>query len=161
MATKKSTSEKPGPRNATAAKPSVSSKKPTATAKKPVAPGKKPTAAKVSPATAKPSSSSAAKTTAPQKSAAKKKRWNLRLYIAGDSPRSRTALANLRRICEERLDDDYDIEVIDLTKMPHLAKTDQILAVPTLVRSLPEPMKRLIGDLSDSDRALVALDMSK
>ena len=92
---------------------------------------------------------------------AKKKRWNLRLYIAGDSPRSRTALANLRRICEERLADNYDIEVIDLTKMPHLAKSDQILAVPTLVRSLPEPMKRLIGDLSDSDRALVARDMSK
>ncbi len=87
------------------------------------------------------------------------KRWNLRLYIAGDSPRSRTALANLRNLCEARLKDQYHIEVIDLTKRPDLAKADQILAVPTLIRKIPEPMKRIIGDLSNADRALVALDL--
>jgi circadian clock protein KaiB len=85
--------------------------------------------------------------------------WNLRLYVAGDSPRSRSALANLQRLCEARLKDNYHIEVIDLTKRPDLAKADQILAVPTLIRKIPEPMKRVIGDLSNADRALVALDM--
>jgi circadian clock protein KaiB len=85
--------------------------------------------------------------------------WNLRLYVAGDSPRSRLALSNLRKMCEERLKGNYNIEVIDLTKRPDLAKADQILAVPTLIRKIPEPMKRIIGDLSNSDRALVALDM--
>jgi circadian clock protein KaiB len=88
-----------------------------------------------------------------------KKKWNLRLYVAGDSPRSRSALANLQKLCEARLMDNYAIEVIDLTKRPDLAKADQILAVPTLIRSIPEPMKRIIGDLSNSDRALVALDL--
>lgn len=85
--------------------------------------------------------------------------WNLRLYVAGDSPRSRTALSNLRALCEERLKGNYNIEVIDLTKRPDLAKADQILAVPTLIRKIPEPMKRIIGDLSNADRALIALDM--
>ena len=85
--------------------------------------------------------------------------WSLRLYVAGESPRSKTALENLTRLCEERLKGAYRIEVIDLTKRPELAKADQILAVPTLVRRVPEPVKRLIGDLSDSDRALVALEM--
>jgi len=85
--------------------------------------------------------------------------WNLRLYIAGDSPRSRTALANLKRLCEAQLAGKYEIEVIDLTKRPDLAKADQILAVPTLIRKVPEPMKRIIGDLSNADRALIALDM--
>lgn len=85
--------------------------------------------------------------------------WNLRLYVAGDSPRSRTALNNLRKLCEEWLKGNYDIEVIDLTKRPDLAKADQILAVPTLIRKIPEPMKRIIGDLSNADRALIALDM--
>lgn len=88
-----------------------------------------------------------------------KTQWNLRLYIAGDSPRSRTALANLRKLCEAQLKDNYDIEVIDLTKRPDLAKADQILAVPTLIRKIPEPMKRVIGDLSNADRALLALEM--
>lgn len=85
--------------------------------------------------------------------------WNLRLYVAGNSPRSRSALANLQKLCEERLKNNYHIEVIDLTKRPDLAKADQILAVPTLIRKIPEPMKRVIGDLSNADRALVALDM--
>lgn len=88
-------------------------------------------------------------------------RWTLRLYIAGDSPRSRTALENLRKLCEAQLKDNYDIEVIDLTKRPDLAKADQILAVPTLIRTIPEPMKRVIGDLSNSDRAVIALDLQR
>ena len=87
--------------------------------------------------------------------------WHLRLYIAGDSPKSRTALANLRRICEEQLNGLYEIEVIDLIKNPQLAKTHQIVAIPTLIRQLPEPMRRVIGDLSDSDKALLSLDLSK
>jgi len=99
-----------------------------------------------------------AKKASATKAADKPAVWNLRLYVAGDSPRSRTALANLRKLCEACLQN-YDIEVIDLTKRPDLAKADQILAVPTLVRKIPEPMKRIIGDLSNADRALIALDM--
>lgn len=100
-----------------------------------------------------------AKPAAPRQ--AKASQWNLRLYVAGDSPRSRTALANLRKLCEAQLKDNYDIEVIDLTKRPDLAKADQILAVPTLIRKIPEPMKRVIGDLSNADRAVVALDLQR
>jgi circadian clock protein KaiB len=103
------------------------------------------------------STKSTAKTVARQ--ADGQKYWNLRLYVAGDSPRSRTALANLKKLCEATLKGNYDIEVIDLTKRPDLAKADQILAVPTLIRKIPEPMKRIIGDLSNADRALIALDM--
>jgi circadian clock protein KaiB len=87
-------------------------------------------------------------------------RWDLRLYVAGDSPKSRTALANLRRLCELHLGGGrYTIEVIDLAKNPKLAKVHQIIAIPTLIRSLPEPIKRVIGDLSDEDKTLVALEM--
>lgn len=100
-----------------------------------------------------------AKASASASASKSKKQWNLRLYVAGDSPRSRSALANLQKLCEARLKDNYDIEVIDLTKRPDLAKADQILAVPTLIRKIPEPMKRIIGDLSNSDRALIALDL--
>ncbi len=89
----------------------------------------------------------------------KEKPWNLRLYIAGDSPRSQTALKNLRKICNEKLPGKFHIEVIDLTKKPELAKSDQIIAVPTLVRKLPEPVKRVIGSLSDADRALLLLEL--
>lgn len=85
--------------------------------------------------------------------------WNLRLYIAGDSPKSRTALANLKKLCEQHLSGNYQLEVIDLLKNPQLAKAHQILAIPTLVRKLPEPIKRVIGDLSDADKALVTLDL--
>jgi circadian clock protein KaiB len=108
------------------------------------------------PVTHAPKVNGAARRAAP---ASKPVPWNLRLYVAGDSPRSRMALANLRKLCESRLDVRYDIEVIDLTKRPDLAKADQILALPTLIRKIPEPMKRIIGDLSDADRALVALEM--
>jgi circadian clock protein KaiB len=85
--------------------------------------------------------------------------YNLRLYVAGQTPKSITALANLKKICEQHLVGRYQIEVIDLLEHPQLAAGDQILAVPTLVRRLPEPLKRIIGNLSDMDRVLVGLDL--
>jgi circadian clock protein KaiB len=85
--------------------------------------------------------------------------WTLRLYVAGDSPKSRTALANLQRLCDTHLEGRYEIEVIDLKTRPELAKADQILALPTLIRKVPEPMKRLIGDLSNAERALIGLEL--
>jgi circadian clock protein KaiB len=85
--------------------------------------------------------------------------FELRLYVAGQTVRSQTALGNLRRICETHLAGQYRIEVIDLTKTPQLAAGDQILAAPTLVRRLPEPIKKIIGDLSDERSALVGLDI--
>ena len=85
--------------------------------------------------------------------------WELRLYVAGQTKKSMTALANLKRICEERLAGKYELEVIDLLEQPHRARTDQILAIPTLVRKLPEPMRKIIGDLSDTDRVLVGFDL--
>ena len=85
--------------------------------------------------------------------------YQLRLYIAGQSPRSITALANLKRICELHLGGRYAIEVVDLLEHPELAKTDEILAIPTLVRRLPPPIRKIIGDLSNVDRVLVGLDI--
>lgn len=85
--------------------------------------------------------------------------WNLRLYVAGQTTKSVTALANLNRICEEHLAGRYRIEVIDLIANPKLARGDQILAVPTLVRKLPQPLKKIIGDLSNEARVLVGLDL--
>lgn len=93
----------------------------------------------------------------PQDSASEK--WNLRLYTAGQSPKSLAALANLKRVCEEHLAGRYQIEVIDLLKNPRLAKDDEIVAIPTLVRKLPEPLRRIVGDLSDTERALVGLQL--
>ena len=81
----------------------------------------------------------------------------LRLYVAGQTPKSLAAFANLKKICEEHLEGRYQIEVIDLLVNPTLAKNDQILALPTLVRRLPEPMKKIIGDLSNTERVLVGL----
>jgi circadian clock protein KaiB len=86
--------------------------------------------------------------------------WRLRLYVAGQTPRSITALANLRRLCEERLAGRYHIEVIDLLSQPHLARRDEIVVIPTLVRKLPPPIRRIIGDLSNEERVLVGLDVS-
>jgi|SRR4029434_6878311 circadian clock protein KaiB len=83
----------------------------------------------------------------------------LRLYTAGQTPKSIKAFANLKRICEEHLTGRYQIEVIDLTQNPQLAAGDQILAVPTLVRRLPQPVRRIIGDLSHTERVLVGLDV--
>ncbi len=85
--------------------------------------------------------------------------YQLRLYVAGEGPKSLAAMANLRKVCEEYLPGKYEIEVIDLTKHPQLAQGDQILAVPTLVRKLPEPLRRVIGDLSNTERLLVGLDL--
>jgi circadian clock protein KaiB len=86
-------------------------------------------------------------------------RWNLRLYTAGQSPKSLAALANLKRVCDEHLAGRYSIEVVDLMKNPRLAKDDQIVAIPTLVRKLPEPLRRIVGDLSDTERTLVGLQL--
>ncbi len=86
-------------------------------------------------------------------------KWNLRLYTAGQSAKSLAALANLKRVCDEHLAGRYSIEVIDLLKNPRLAKEDQIVAIPTLVRKLPEPLRRLVGDLSDTERTLVGLQL--
>ena len=89
----------------------------------------------------------------------KEGQYNLRLYVAGQTPKSVTALANLKNICETHLAGRYRIEVIDLLENPQLAAGDQILAVPTLVRRLPEPLKRIIGNLSNMERVLVGLDL--
>ena len=85
--------------------------------------------------------------------------WHLRLYVAGQSPKSLRAFSNLMRICEEHLDSRYDIEIVDLLENPQLAAGDEIVAIPTLVRRLPAPMRKIIGDLSDSDRVLVGLQL--
>ena len=85
--------------------------------------------------------------------------WVLRLYVAGQTPKSVTAFANLKKICTDYLEDKYRIELIDLLENPQLARGDQIIAVPTLVRNLPEPMKKIIGDLSNTERVLVGLDL--
>ncbi len=85
--------------------------------------------------------------------------WELRLYVAGQTPNSLAAFANLKKICEEHLAGKYQIEVVDLLENPTLARGDQILAVPTLVRKLPEPVKKIIGDLSNTERVLVGLDL--
>ena len=87
------------------------------------------------------------------------KEWQLRLYVAGTTQRSTAALDNLRRICEEHLAGKYEIEVIDLLERPQLAKGEQIVAIPTLVRKLPEPVRKIIGDLSDQERVLIGLDL--
>jgi len=89
------------------------------------------------------------------------KMWRLRLYVAGQTPRSITALANLTRLCETRLTGRYEIEVIDLLRHPHLARQDQIVAIPTLVRKLPRPMRKIIGDLSRRERVLLGLGLAE
>lgn len=85
--------------------------------------------------------------------------WLLRLYVAGQTPKCIAAFANLKKLCEEHLAGRYSIEVIDLLKNPQLAKGDQIFAIPTLVRQLPEPVRKIIGDLSNTERVLVGLDV--
>jgi circadian clock protein KaiB len=85
--------------------------------------------------------------------------WELRLYTAGQTPKSLAALANLKRLCDEHLDGKYKIEVIDLMANPRLAKEHQIVAIPTLVKKLPSPLRQIIGDLSDTERALVGLQL--
>ncbi|MGB9103358.1 MAG: circadian clock KaiB family protein [Terriglobales bacterium] len=103
-----------------------------------------------------------------KKSSARKRRparssrsdfWRLRLYIAGQTPNSIVAIANLKKICEDQLQGRYRIEVIDLLEKPQLAKGDQIIAIPTLVRRLPPPIKKIIGNLSKTERVIVGLDL--
>jgi circadian clock protein KaiB len=97
--------------------------------------------------------------TAAVRRAPKAESWNLRLYVAGQTPKSLTAFSNLKRLCEEHLAGRYQIDVIDLMKEPQRAQGDQILAIPTLVRKLPAPMRRVIGDLSNLDRVMVGIDL--
>jgi circadian clock protein KaiB len=87
------------------------------------------------------------------------KKYQLRLYIAGNTPKSTAALKNLKQYCEEHLCDQYEIEVIDLLINPQLAEGDQILAIPTLVKKVPEPVRKIIGDLSNKEKVLVGLDI--
>ncbi len=86
--------------------------------------------------------------------------WRLRLYVAGQTPKSLRAFANLKALCEERLAGKYSIEIIDLLEKPQLAAGDQIVAIPTLVRRLPVPVRKIIGDLSNTERVLVGLDLN-
>jgi circadian clock protein KaiB len=101
-----------------------------------------------------PVSSPRTRSTKPQK-----ERWQLRLYVAGNTPKSAAALANLKRYCEEHLQGRYELEVIDLLVQPQLAAGDQILAIPTLVRKVPVPVRKIIGDLSNEEKVLVGLDI--
>ena len=87
------------------------------------------------------------------------KRWELKLYVAGKTEKSVTALSNLKRYCEEHLKGKYKIEVIDLLEKPQLAEGDQIFAIPTLVKKVPEPIRKIIGDLSDEEKVLVGLNI--
>ncbi len=89
----------------------------------------------------------------------KEQRWELRLYIAGQTPKSVLALKNINKYCQEYLEGKYSIEVIDLLKNPQLAEGDQIFAIPTLVRKVPEPLRKIIGDLSNKERVLVGLNI--
>ncbi|MGB7726050.1 MAG: circadian clock KaiB family protein [Dehalococcoidales bacterium] len=95
----------------------------------------------------------------PKDKTSKPETWHLRLYVAGQTPKSIAAFANLKKICEEHLKGQYTIEVIDLIENPKLAKGDQILAIPTLVRKLPVPIRKIIGDLSNTERVLVGLNL--
>jgi circadian clock protein KaiB len=97
----------------------------------------------------------------PDNQPGQEERWELRLYVAGRTPKSVAAFVNLKRICEEHMKGRYHVEVVDLLEQPQLAAGDQILAVPTLVRKLPEPLKKIIGDLSNEERVLVGLDLRR
>lgn len=99
------------------------------------------------------------KTTKPTQESEPHELYELRLYVAGRTPRAITAFDNLKKLCEEHLQGKYQIEVIDLLKNPQLAKGDQILAVPTLIRKFPEPVRKIIGDLSNTEKVLIGLDL--
>ena len=106
-----------------------------------------------------PSSKKPVKRRTPKKHSPHEELLTLRLYVAGQTPKSLTAIANLKRICEQHLITQYRIDVVDLMANPQLATSDQILAIPTLVRKLPQPLKKIIGDLSNTLRVLVGLDL--
>jgi circadian clock protein KaiB len=92
---------------------------------------------------------------------AQEKGYNLRLYVAGQTPKSMAAIANIRLLCEQYLPGRYTIDIIDLMKDPALAQHHQVVAIPTLIRELPEPIRRIIGDLSNTQRVLMGLDLDK
>ena len=96
-----------------------------------------------------------------RKNGSHEERWELRLYTAGQTPKSLAAIKNLRKVCDEHLAGRYEIEIVDLLKNPRLAKDHQIIAIPTLVRKLPVPIRKIIGDLSDTDRTLVGLQLKQ
>jgi circadian clock protein KaiB len=122
---------------------------------------KKPSALlKRKPAAAKKTGVRLAKPRASSRGKRPPEKWNLRLYVAGQSPKSLAAFSNLKRLCEEHLPGRHNIEVIDLLKSPHLARGDQIVALPTLVRKLPEPIRRVIGDLSNTERVVLTMEFS-
>ena len=112
---------------------------------------------------AKPTKSAPPKAQSPKTKAARtpKNAYILRLYVAGQTPKCMAAFVNLKKICEEHLAGQYQIEVIDLLENPKLAQGDQILAIPTLVRRLPEPVRKIIGDLSNTERVLIGLDLQQ
>jgi circadian clock protein KaiB len=99
--------------------------------------------------------------TNPAQPKAESNRYILRLYVAGTSPKSANAITNIKRICEENLQGRYELKVIDLYQQPQLAQDEQIIAVPTLIRKLPNPLRRIIGDMSNTERVLVGLDLRK
>lgn len=109
--------------------------------------------------TAKPTRKATAKRSRPVSRPARAPQYQLRLYVAGQTRRSLLAVANLKQICEQHLAGRYSIEVVDLMENPQLARSDQILAIPTLVRKLPQPIRKIIGDLSQTDRVLVGLNV--
>jgi circadian clock protein KaiB len=134
-------------------KKATSAKARTARVKK-VPKAKTTSAKKTKPAAATPKRPEKSVSTTPES-------WNLRLYVAGQTPRAITAFSNLKKLCEEHLAGRYTIEVIDLVKQPHLAQSDQIVAIPTLVRKLPEPIKRVVGDLSNSQRVIIGMELQE
>ena len=100
-------------------------------------------------------------TRTPRKGRSPGDRYILRLYVTGQTPRSTRAVENLKRICEEYLEGRYDLEVIDLYQQPELARAQEIVVVPTLIKTLPEPVRKILGDLSDKERVLAGLDLQK
>jgi circadian clock protein KaiB len=97
----------------------------------------------------------------PRKGRSQGDRYVLRLYVTGQTPRSTRAVENLKRICEEYLEGRYDLEIIDLYQQPELARTQQLVVAPTLIKALPEPVRKILGDLSDKERVLAGLDLQK
>ena len=109
--------------------------------------------------TTRPVTARTAKSGSPPAAVGAGERWNLRLYVAGPTPKCLAAFANLKQICEEHLKGQYQIEVVDLLQQPQLARGDEIIAIPTLVRTLPPPLRKMIGDLSNTERVLVGLQI--
>jgi circadian clock protein KaiB len=145
--------KKTSARNNPASRPAPAKKSASA---KQSAPAKKSAPGKNSPVGKKPAPRKQASPTPPKNEGF----WTMRLYVAGQSPRSISAIANLRRICEQHVPGRYEVEIIDLIRNPERAKADQIVAIPTLIKKLPIPVGRIIGDLSATDRVMVSLELT-